>query len=103
MYVVRLRSAPPGELTDYERRVLEHLQRRESGGIVPAQALTTGPEEESSRWWRGFQREIVADSKRRGLSRDLLDRPLFIALGVAAAVPALLASAATTRASGCSA
>jgi hypothetical protein len=94
-YVCRVKTNAPQEpLAAHERRVLTHLQRRASGGIVPSQALTTGPDEESSRWWNGFKGEVIADSKRRGLSRDILDKRVFSALAVAAAVPAVFAGVA---------
>ena len=73
VFYVRLRSAPSGALTAYDRRVLEHLDRHASDGVVPAEALTTGPAEESKRWKSAFATEVVADAKARGLSRDALD------------------------------
>jgi len=90
LFYVRLRTAPGKSLTAYERRVLEHLQRRAHDGVVPAEALTTGPGEESKRWRRAFSGEVVADAKARGLSRELLDGRVFTALSVAAGIPALL-------------
>src|SRR5205085_23729 len=66
-YVCRLETAPEEEtLQPYERRVLELLRRRASGGIVPAGALTTGPSTESSKWWKEFRGEVVADAQSRG-------------------------------------
>jgi hypothetical protein len=93
-YVCRVKRPADDSLTDYERRVLTHLERRASGGIVPSEALTTGPDEESSRWWNRFKGEVIDDAKRRGLSQDILDKRVFTALGVAAAVPAVFAGAA---------
>jgi Predicted membrane protein (DUF2207) len=87
-YVCRLEKASDGELTSYERRVLELLRSRASGDIVPAGALTTGPEEESKRWWKGFQKEVVTDAQRRGLCVDLLDKRTFLWLSGAAIAPA---------------
>jgi hypothetical protein len=86
-YVCRLEDKE-GELAPYERRVLDLLRRRQSGGIVPAQALTTGPSKESSRWWNGFRREVVADAQRRGLCLDILDGKTFRWLTIAALGPA---------------
>ena len=94
-YVCRLRSKTPESLAPYERRVIELLRKRESGGIVPSQALTTGPKDESRGWWRGFTREVIDDAKRRGLSRDLLDKTAFVVLGVLAAPGAVLVAALT--------
>jgi hypothetical protein len=91
VFYIRLRSAPPNEsLTDYERRVLDHLRRIARDGVVPADALTTGQASESKRWRRAFGGEVVEDAKARGLSRDALDSRVFTALTVAAGVPALL-------------
>lgn len=91
VFYVRLRSTPPDEpLTAYESRVLDHLRRKASDGVVPAEALTTGPAEESKRWRRAFSGEVVEDAKARGLSRDALDSRIFTALTAAALVPALL-------------
>jgi Predicted membrane protein (DUF2207) len=87
-YVCRLEKASDGELTSYERRVLELLRSRASGDIVPAGALTTGPKEESKRWWKGFQKEVVTDAQRRGLCVDLLDKRTFLWLSGAAIAPA---------------
>ncbi len=89
-YVCRLRSASGTSLLPYEHRVVELLRSRESGGIVPAAALTTGPEEEASGWLGAFEREVVADAQQRGLSRDNLSKRVFTVLTGAAAVPALL-------------
>jgi hypothetical protein len=90
VFYVRLRTAPAKSLAPYERRVLDHLERRASDGVVPADALTTGPSEQSARWRRAFTTEVVADAKALGLSRDRLDGRVFTALGVAAGIPALL-------------
>jgi Predicted membrane protein (DUF2207) len=87
-YVCRLEKASDGGLTSYEQRVLDLLRSRASGGIVPAEALTTGPKEESKRWWKGFQKDVVADAQRRGLCVDILDKRTFLWLSAAAAAPA---------------
>lgn len=89
-YVCTLRHARGDGLKPYEERVMALLERRASGGVVPTQALTTGPEEESSRWWRAFQREVMSDSQLRGLSREIMDARTFIWLSVAAIAPALV-------------
>ena len=58
-----------GTLLPYEQRVLDHLRGLAVDGVVPAAALTTGPEDVSDRWWRGFRREVIADAQARGLCR----------------------------------
>ena len=90
VFYVRLRSAPAEQLTTYEQRVLDHLRARAVDGVVPAEALTTGPDQESARWKRRFVNEVVSDAQRRGLSRDAVAGSAFTALTLAAAVPALL-------------
>ena len=61
-------------VTPYEGRVLEFVFRRAVDGVVPTGALTTGPQEESKRWFRAFTREVVDEAQARGLSRDLWGR-----------------------------
>jgi Predicted membrane protein (DUF2207) len=87
-YVCRLEEHSDSGLTSYERRVLELLRSRASGGVVPTEALTTGPKEQSSRWWKGFQKEVVADTQQRGLCVDILDKRTFLWLSGAAIGPA---------------
>jgi hypothetical protein len=90
VFFVRLLDRDPGMLAAYEARVLRHLRERVSDGVVPAQALTTGPREQSGRWRRAFAGEVIADAQRRGLSRDRLDDRLFAVLGAASLLPAAL-------------
>ena len=89
-YACELGDAPREELTRYEQRVWDLLRKRVKGGVVPAQALTTGPGDESKRWWRSFVNDVVDESQERGLSRDLWPRRLALLVGVIAFVPALL-------------
>jgi hypothetical protein len=87
-YVCRLEETSEKPLTAYEHRVMELLRSRASDGIVPTQALTTGPSAESSRWWKDFKGEVVADTQRRGLCRDIIDGRTFRRLTIAAVAPA---------------
>jgi hypothetical protein len=64
----RVRGRGDG-LEPYERMVLDHVVRQASDGVVPTEALTTGPEEEARGWWRRFRRSVERDARRRGLSR----------------------------------
>jgi Predicted membrane protein (DUF2207) len=96
-YACELGDAPREELTRYEQRVWDLLRRRVRGGVVPAQALTTGPGEESKRWWRRFVNEVVDDAQERGLSRDLWPRRLALLVAAVASVPALLLGIAFGR------
>ncbi len=90
VFFIRLRLAHQEALTSYERRVLAHLYERASDGVVPAEALTTGPTEQSAKGRRAFEGEVVDDAKARGLSRDALDTGVFTALGLFSGVPGLL-------------
>jgi hypothetical protein len=95
-FVCRLRRREhQPDLTDYEKQVLDHVRTLASpDGVVPCEALTTGPEEESKGWWERFEKAVVADARSKGLSRSRWGRPALMALGVAAVAPAVLAAAA---------
>jgi hypothetical protein len=70
--ICRLRSGPDeraSALAPYERRVLDEVRRKAVDGVVPTDALTTGPEAVSSGWHRAFGREVIADAQGRGLTR----------------------------------
>jgi Predicted membrane protein (DUF2207) len=90
VFYLRLRSAPShaAPLTAYEQRVLDHLRKLAFEDVVPADALTTGPEADSKRWRSAFEEEVVADAKQRGLSRNALDSLVFTVLLGLAALPA---------------
>jgi hypothetical protein len=93
-YACRLRpevlsNSRGAAVTPYEERVLEFVYRRAVDGVVPAGALTTGPRDESRRWFRQFRNEVVAEAQARGLSRDLWDRSTLSLLYVGAALPSL--------------
>ncbi|MGH3127028.1 MAG: DUF2207 family protein, partial [Gaiellaceae bacterium] len=94
VFWVRLRPATDEGLTSYERRVLDHLRASAHDGVVPAEALTTGPQQESARWMRGFVSGVVSDAQGRGLSREAVGGAVFTVLTAAAIVPASLAWAA---------
>lgn len=90
VFYIRLRPTTDERLTTYEQRVLDHLRARASGGVVPAEALTTGPGQEPGRWRHRFANGVIADAQARGLSRDALGSPVFTVLLVAAGIPAAL-------------
>lgn len=59
-------------LTSYEQMVLDHVRRLagESGdGTVPAEALTTGPQDRSAGWWKDYRKAVESDARTRGLAR----------------------------------
>ena len=68
--------------------VLDHVAGLAVDGVVPAEALTTGPQDQSSRWWRAFQRAVVGDARQRGLARDRWSASAKAFLRAAALVPA---------------
>jgi Predicted membrane protein (DUF2207) C-terminal domain len=86
--VCRVRRTAGGGLASYERMVLDHVARLAVDGVVPAEALTTGPQDASAKWWRAFQDAVVEDARARGLTRDRWSRPVERLLRVAALVPA---------------
>jgi len=90
VFYVRLRPASTETLMSYERRVLDHLRASAHDGVVPAEALTTGPQEDSARWMRGFVSGVVSDAQARGLSREAVGGTVFAVLTAAAVVPAAL-------------
>jgi Predicted membrane protein (DUF2207) len=84
----RVRRTAGEGLEVYERMVLDHVAGLAVDGVVPAEALTTGPQDQSSRWWRAFQRAVVDDARERGLARDRWSVPAKAFLRAAALVPA---------------
>ena len=68
-YVVRVPPSRPTGLTSYEQQVDDHVRGLESDGIVPCEALTTGPQGESKQWWKRFRTAVSDDARSRGLSR----------------------------------
>jgi predicted membrane protein DUF2207 len=89
-YQCQLEDMSADGLAPYEERVLRHLRDSARDRIVPTRALTTGPGDQSKRWWKSFRNEVVDDAQRRGLSRDIWSRDIGTAFGVAAAVPAVI-------------
>ena len=86
--VCRVRRTSGEGLEAYERMVLDHVAGLAMDGVVPAEALTTGPQDQSSRWWRAFQRAVVGDARGRGLARDRWSGSAKAILRAAALVPA---------------
>jgi hypothetical protein len=83
-----IRQKEPAGLLPYERRVLDRLRSLEVDGVVPADALTTGQHQE--KWWLAFRRDVIADAKARGLSRDRWSMAIMTAFGILAVAPAAL-------------
>jgi hypothetical protein len=68
--ICRVRQAATDGLTEYEQRVLGAIAGKAIDGVVPADALTTGPEDASRGWRRGYEKEVIAESQARGLTYD---------------------------------
>ena len=93
-FAVRVPDRRPGGLTSYESQVYDHVHGLASGGVVPCEALTTGPENESKQWWKRFRTAVSEDARERGLSRPRWARAHLLVLGVLAVAPAGLAAGA---------
>jgi hypothetical protein len=92
--VIELRSKAETKaagLRAYERQMLQHLRKVASNGVVPARALTTGPEAVSTAWWRKFRADVVRDAHDRGLSRSRY--PAAVVAGMGFALGALILAA----------
>ena len=88
---VRLRNQPPEDLTRYERRVYDHVSSlADARGVVPCRALTTGPQDASNKWWKAFDAEVIADARRRGLTRNRWRGWEMLVLALAATIPTAL-------------
>lgn len=68
--ICRVRRPSVEGLTEFERRVLAAIVTKAIDGVVPADALTTGPEDASRGWQRDYRKEVIAESKSRGLTYD---------------------------------
>jgi hypothetical protein len=88
VFWVRVPEGTEDGLAPYETRVLRHLRGVAAGGVVPAAALTTGPDGASKEWHGAFRAEVVADAQARGLAREALDGPVWAVLIGVAAIPA---------------
>lgn len=82
-------------LTPYEEMLVDHLRSVSAGGVVPAEALTTGPHDRSKAWWNEFRKKVVAHAQSQALSADLWSRSVQVLLGVVAVVLLVLYGAAT--------
>lgn len=90
-------APPPGDLAPYERRVLARIRGLAVSGMVPVTALTFRNPKEAQDWNQRLHREVIADARRRGLSRRRFGRPLTLALVAVAAVSAVGVAVAAGR------
>lgn len=93
--LIRLRPRRDEQLTPYEEQVLSHVEAVAEGGIVPAAAITTGPQDASRRWWHAFRERVIADAQARGLSRNRWDAATVGALWLAGLAVAFVYAAAS--------
>jgi hypothetical protein len=82
VYEVRIGQAAAGALTPYESRVMSLLQRKATGGVVPAAALTTGAANQAKSWHSSFNRDVVTEAKRLGLTTPRWPPQVLSALGL---------------------
>jgi hypothetical protein len=82
--IIQLRRAASNshDLLPYEQQVLAHLQLLAVDGVVPADALTTGPSAVADSWWNTFRRAVIADARERGLCRPRFPKFVQRLLGV---------------------
>lgn len=67
-YSCRLSTGPVQGLTPYEGQVLDLLRARAVDGVVPAKALTAGPTDQARDWIKNFNRKVVEEADRAGIS-----------------------------------
>jgi hypothetical protein len=80
--------------------VLDHVRSMaaHADGVIPAEALTTGPEQSAKGWWRRFQHAVRDDARDRGLSRARWSgwmRLTFTVVGLVVGVSVALALSTT--------
>jgi hypothetical protein len=81
-------------LADYERQVLDAVTELASNGVVPCEALTTGTEQQSRRWYARFNGRVTRDARQRGLSRPRWGRAVTVSVTLLAALTAALVGGA---------
>jgi hypothetical protein len=87
-FVVHPLTSTPPNMTPYETMVLDHVRSLATNGVVPCEALSTGPEEASSRWWTRFRTAVERDARNRCLAQARWSKTSLAVLGVAAVIPA---------------
>jgi Predicted membrane protein (DUF2207) len=81
-------ETPVEELTPYEQRAVDHLSRR-AGPLpeIPAVALADGFEGGADSFRKAFRGDVVADTRRLGLTRPTLSTVRKAALSLFALIP----------------
>jgi len=91
-------AAAPADLADHERQVLDLVDRRQTAGPVPVEALSLGDEKEERRWWSRFEKAVRRDARQRGLSRPRWPVPVVVLFVVGGLIPSgLLFLASASR------
>ncbi|MFE9654436.1 DUF2207 family protein [Micromonospora sp. NPDC006431] len=85
---VHLTGTVPTGLIAYEKRVYERVVKLAVDGVVPLTAMTFRDEKAAKSWWKALHREVVADSRVRGLSRRRFGPAIVVLLVIVAAVAA---------------
>jgi hypothetical protein len=91
---VHVKDAGATGLAAYERRVLDRVCGLAVGGVVPVTALTFRDESQAKAWTKRLRAEVVADARRRGLSRRRFTPTIVAVLVAIAAVAAVVATVA---------
>lgn len=86
---LHLRDTDAGDLTGYERRVLDRVRALAVDGVVPLTALTFHDAAEAADWAKRVRAEVVADARARGLSRRRFSPAILAGLAAGAAVAAV--------------
>lgn len=83
VYAVRIAGIGSGlALTAYESKVMSLLRSKESGGVVPAAALTTGATGQAKSWYRSFTGDVVREARQNGLCVPRWPSQLLTVLGL---------------------
>lgn len=80
-FVVRLRSAPDDQLTEYEEQVWELVRGKATGGSAPLEAIELD-ESQATSWRDRFAKKVVADAKSRGLLQGRWTRFDWVVFGL---------------------
>ncbi|WP_213455516.1 DUF2207 family protein [Rhizomonospora bruguierae] len=85
---VHLTGTVPTGLNAYEKRVYDRVGELAMRGVVPLTAMTFRDEKAAKSWWKALRKEVIADSRARGLSRRRFGPAIVGFLVVVAAVAA---------------
>jgi predicted membrane protein DUF2207 len=80
--ICRLHDDKAGALSPAEAHVLDAVREKAISGVVPADALTTGTDDQSKAWHRELARDVIADAQGAGLTHDRWPKGWLSALGL---------------------